>query len=131
MTVEGLKVSRSRHGLQETLDRLEVAVARYGLTIVARIDHAAAAEKAGLALRPTVVVIFGNPRGGTPLMQAVATVAIDLPLKAVVWQDEAGTTWLGYNDPVWILRRHGVVDDGSIDPMIEALAAIANEATTT
>ena len=131
MTAEGLRVSRSRHGLQETLDRLEVAVARYGLTIVARIDHGAAAEKVGLDLRPTVVVIFGNPRGGTPLMQAEPTVAIDLPLKAVVWQDEAGTTWLGYNDPVWILRRHGVVDDGSIDPMIEALAAIANEATGT
>lgn len=131
MTVEGLKVLRSRHGLQETLDRLEVAVARYGLTIVARIDHGAAAEKAGLELRPTVVVIFGNPRGGTPLMQAVPTVAIDLPLKAVVWQDEAGTTWVGYNDPLWILRRHGVVDDGSIDPMIEALAAIAGEATAT
>ena len=131
MTAEGLKVSRSRHGLQETLDRLEVAVARYGLTIIARIDHGAAAEKVGLALRPTVVVIFGNPRGGTPLMQAQPTIAIDLPLKAVVWQDEAGTTWLGYNDPVWILRRHGVADDGSIDPMIEALAAIANEATAT
>jgi uncharacterized protein (DUF302 family) len=129
VTAEGLKVSRSRHGLQETLDRLEVAVARYGLTIVARIDHGAAAEKVGLDLRPTVVVIFGNPRGGTPLMQAQPTVAIDLPLKAVVWQDEAATTWLGYNDPIWILRRHGMADDGSIDPMIEALAAIANEAT--
>jgi uncharacterized protein (DUF302 family) len=130
MTAEGLKVSRSRHGPRETLGRLEVAVARYGLTVVARIDHGAAAEKVGLELRPTVVVIFGNPRGGTPLMQAVPTVAIDLPLKALVWQDEAGTTWLGYNDPAWILRRHGGIDDGSIDPMIEALAAIANEATT-
>jgi uncharacterized protein (DUF302 family) len=131
VSAEGLKVSRSRHGLQETLDRLEGAVARYGLTIVARIDHAAAAAKAGLSLRPTVVVIFGNPRGGTPLMQAEPTIAIDLPLKALVWQDEAGTTWFGYNDPVWILRRHGAADDGSIDPMIEALAAIANEATAT
>lgn len=130
MTADGLKVSRSRHGPQETLDRLEVAVARYGLAVVARIDHGAAADKVGLHLRPTVVVIFGNPRGGTPLMQAVPTIAIDLPLKAVVWQDEAGTTWLGYNDPAWILRRHGMANDGSIDPMIEALAAIASETTT-
>lgn len=130
MTVEGLRVSRSRHGPQETLDRFEVAIARYGMTIFARIDHDAAAAKAELDLRPTVVVMFGNPRAGTPLMQAAPTIAIDLPLKAVVWQDEAGATWLGYNDPVWISRRHGLVDDGSIDLVIEALAAVASEATT-
>jgi uncharacterized protein (DUF302 family) len=130
MTVEGLRVSRSRHGPQETLDRFEVAIARYGMTIFARIDHGAAAAKAGLDLRPTVVLMFGNPRAGTPLMQMAPTIAIDLPLKAVVWQDEAGATWLGYNDPVWISRRHGVVDDGSIDLVIEALAAVASEATT-
>jgi uncharacterized protein (DUF302 family) len=131
MTVEGLRVSGSQHGLQETLDRFEVAIARYGMTMFARIDHGAAAAKAGFDLRPTVVLIFGNARAGTPLMQMVPTIAIDLPLKAVVWQDEAGATWLGYNDPVWIARRHGVVDDGSLDLVIEALAAIANEATTT
>jgi uncharacterized protein (DUF302 family) len=131
MTVEGLKVSRSRHGPQETLDRFEVAIARYGMTIFARIDHGAAAAKAGLELRPTVVLIFGNARAGTPLMQMAPTIAIDLPLKAVVWQDEANATWLGYNDPVWISRRHGLVYDGSIDLVIEGLAAIANEATTT
>ena len=130
MTVEGLRVSRSRHGPQETLARFEVAIARYGMTIFARIDHGAAATKAGLDLRPTVVVMFGNPRAGTPLMQAAPTIAIDLPLKAVVWQDEAGATWLGYNDLVWISRRHGLVDDGSIDLVIEALAAVASEATT-
>ena len=129
MTVEGLVVSRSRHGPQETLERFEVAMARYGMTTFTRIDQAAAAEKAGLYLRPTVVVIFGNPRAGTPLMQAVPTIAIDLPAKAVVWQDEAGVTWLGYNDPAWIARRHGLPDDGAVDVMIEALAAIAREAT--
>jgi uncharacterized protein (DUF302 family) len=131
VTVEGLKVSRSRHGPQETLDRFEVAMARYGMTIFARIDHGAAAAKAALELRPTVVLIFGNARAGTRLMQMVPTIAIDLPLKAVVWQDETGATWLGYNDPVWIARRHGVVDDRSIDLVIEELAAIATEATTT
>lgn len=131
MTVEGLKVSRSRHGPQETLGRFEVAIARYGMTVFARIDHGAGAAKAGLELRPTVVLIFGNARAGTPLMQMAPTIAIDLPLKALVWRDEAGATWLGYNDPVWISRRHGLVYDGSIDLVIEALAAIANEATTT
>jgi len=131
MTVEGLKVSRSHHGPQETLERFEVAIARYGMTIFARIDHGAAAEKAGLSLRPTVLVIFGNARGGTPLMQKTPTIAIDLPLKTVVWQDEAGVTWLSYNDPVWVSRRHGVVDDGSVDVVVEALAAVASEATTT
>jgi uncharacterized protein (DUF302 family) len=100
VTVEGLRVSRSRrHGPQETLDRFEVAMARYGMTIFARIDHGAAAAKAGLELRPTVVLIFGNARAGTPLMQMVPTIAIDLPLKAVVWQDEAGATWLAYGSP--------------------------------
>jgi len=92
MTVEGLKVSPSRHGPQETLDRFEVAMARYGMTVFARIDHGAAAARAGLELRPTVVLIFGNARAGTPLMQMAPTIAIDLPLKAVVWQDEAGAT---------------------------------------
>lgn len=131
MTVAGLKVSRSQHGPQETLDRFEVAIARYGMTIFARIDHGAAAEKAGLALRPTVLAIFGNARAGTPLMQAARTIAIDLPLKALVWQDEADVTWFAYNDPVWIARRHGLVGDRSIELVIEALAAIATEATTT
>ena len=131
MTVEGLKVSRSQHGPQQTLERFEVAIGRYGMTVFARIDHGAAAEKVGLKLRPTVLVIFGNARAGTPLMQAAPTIAIDLPLKALVWQDEAGATWLGYNDPLWISRRHGLVNDGAIGLVIEALAAIANEATRT
>ena len=130
MTVEGLKVSRSRHGVPETQERLEVAIARYGMTVFARVDHGAGAEKSGLVLRPTVVVMFGNPRSGTPLMQEAPTIAIDLPLRMVIWQDAEGATWLGYNDPVWIARRHGIVDDGSIDLIIEALGAIANEATT-
>src|SRR5260370_41593675 len=101
MTVEGLKVSRSRHGPQVTLDRFEVAIARYGMTIFTRIDHSAGAAKAGLELRPTVVLIFGNARAGTRLMQMVPTIAIDLPLKAVVWQDETDATSLSSKDPVW------------------------------
>ena len=132
VTAEGLKVSRSRHGPQETLDRLEVAIARYGMTIFARIDHGAAAEKAGLASASDGRRdLRQSARPARRSCKQTPTIAIDLPLKAVVWQDEAGVTWLGYNDPAWISRRHGVVDDGSVDVMIEALAAIANEATTT
>ena len=130
MTAEGLKVLPSRHGPAETLQRIEVAMARYGMTVFARVDHGAAAEKAGMKLRPTVVLLFGNPRAGTPLMQQTQTIAIDLPIKMLVWQDEQGVTRLGYNDPAWLLRRHGAPNDGSADMMTEALAAIASEATT-
>src|SRR5262252_9120037 len=101
MTPEGMATRPSNHGPKETMDRLAAAVAARGMSVMARIDHAAAAAKVGLTLRPTEVLIFGNPRGGTPLMQSVQTIGIDLPLKALVWQDETGKTWLAYNDPTW------------------------------
>jgi uncharacterized protein (DUF302 family) len=85
------------------MDWLATAVTKRGITILARIDHAGAAAKISLALRPTEVMIFGNPRASTPLMQAVQTIGIDLPLKALVWQDEGGQT---YNDPTWVAGRH-------------------------
>ncbi len=129
MTTDGLRTLQSLHGPGETLDRLEAAVTKHGMTIVARIDHAAAAEKVGLALRPTVVLVFGNPRAGTPAMQAVRTLAIDLPLKMLIWQDDKDMTWLAYNVPAWLFRRHGVVDDGTVDVMHDVLESIAGEAT--
>src|SRR3712207_8156991 len=102
------------------------------MSIVARVDHASAATKVGLELRPTEVLIFGNPRAGTPLMQAAQTVGIDLPLKVLVWQDQVGRTWLAYNDPSWLAKRHGA--DAGMDPvlaaMTEALAAVVKRATT-
>src|SRR5215467_5278363 len=107
MASDGLTTLRSDFSPEETLARLEAAVQAKGLTLFARIDHAAGAAAVGLPLRPTVVVIFGNARGGTPLMQARQTVGIDLPLKALVWQDEAHETWLSYNEPEWIAARHG------------------------
>jgi uncharacterized protein (DUF302 family) len=131
MTPEGLIVIPSRFGPKETMDRLADAVAGRGMTVLARIDHAAAATQAGMDLRATEVLIFGNPKAGTPLMQAVQTLGIDLPLKALVWQDDAGKTWLGTNDPAWLARRHGI-DAGAVPglkPMAEALAAVAKEAT--
>src|SRR3712207_4267738 len=90
MTPEGLKVAPSSYGPAETMDRLAAAVIDRGMSIVARVDHASAATKVGLELRPTEVLIFGNPRAGTPLMQAAQTIGIDLPLKALVWQDQIG-----------------------------------------
>ena len=131
MTVEGLTTCLSRHGPKETMDRLAAAVASRGMAVLARIDHAAAAAKAGMELRPTEVVLFGNPRAGTPLMQAAQTMGIDLPLKALVWQDEAGRTWLAYNDPKWLAERHdaGAGTERNLDAMTDALAAVAKEAT--
>jgi uncharacterized protein (DUF302 family) len=100
MTANGLIACISKFGPKETVDRLAAAVTTREISIMARIDHAAAAAAIGMELRPTEVLIFGNPRAGTPLMQAAQTVGIDLPLKALVWQDEGGTTWLAYNDPL-------------------------------
>ncbi len=127
MSAQGLRVLPSRHGPVETLERLEAAVTRHGMTIFSRMDHGAAAEKVGLELRPTVVVVFGNPRAGTPAMQATPTLAIDLPLRMLIWQDEKGT-WVAYNEPGWLFRRHGIADDGTADIMNDVLASIAAEA---
>jgi uncharacterized protein (DUF302 family) len=132
MTPEGMTARPSPYGPQETMDRVAAAVTSRGIGILARIDHAAAAAKVGLELRPTEVLIFGNPKAGTPLMQAAQTIGIDLPLRALVWQDAAGKTWLAYNDPQWLARRHGI-DQGTeriVGAMAAALAAIAQEATT-
>ena len=129
MTPEGLVVSASSHGPAETMQKLVAAVTAKGLAILSHIDHAAAAAKAGMELRPTDLLIFGNPKGGTPLMQANQAIGIDLPLKVLVWQDQDGTTWLGYNDPAWFCARHGVENDKVIAAMREMLAALASQAT--
>ena len=129
MSIEGLRVFKSRHDPVTTLDRAEAAIARNGMKIVARIDHGALAEAAGVALRPTVVLMFGNARAGAPTVQAAQTLAIDLPLKLLVWQDEKGETWAGYNDPAWLIRRHGIDDQAIAELMNEVLANVAGEAT--
>jgi uncharacterized protein (DUF302 family) len=130
MTAEGLVVRRSGFPARETMDRLAAAVAGHGMSVLARIDHAAAAAEVGLALVPTEVLVFGNARAGTPLMQALPTLAIDLPLKALVWQDEAGVTWLAYNDPAWLAARHGTAgeSEATLDRMADVLAAVARQA---
>lgn len=107
MQVDGLTTVPSAHSAKATIDRLESEVKSKGLTVFARIDHAAGAQAVGLALRPTELLIFGNARGGTPLMAAAPTSGIDLPLKALAWQDADGKVWLSYDEPRWIADRHG------------------------
>jgi uncharacterized protein (DUF302 family) len=127
--MEGLTTIASRFGPKETMDRLEAEISAKGMTVFARIDHAAGAAEAGLELRPTELIIFGNARGGTPLMEASQTAGIDLPLKALVWQDAAGKTWLSYNEPSWIVQRHGLgVRAEIVDKMAAALSAISRKA---
>jgi uncharacterized protein (DUF302 family) len=132
VTPDGLIVRPSSFGPEETMDRLAAAVTGHGMTVLARIDHAAAAAEVGMALPPTAVLVFGNPRAGTPLMQAAPTIAIDLPLRALVWQDEAGRTWIACNEPRWLAERHraDVGMDKILTAMTDALAAVAQEATT-
>ena len=130
MTVQGLTTIKSSHAPRETMNRLEAAVTAKGLTVFARIDHAEGASAAGLSLRPTEVLIFGNAKGGTPLMQAVQTIGIDLPLKALVWQDAAGDTWLSWNDPAWLAARHGISGAEAVASKLTAvLEDVAKTAT--
>ena len=121
--IEGLTSIRSSFGPKETMDRLEAEIRAQRMTVFARIDHAGGAALVGLKLAPTELIIFGNARGGTPLMQSVQTVGIDLPLKALVWKDAAGRTWLSYNEPNWIARRHSVAN---AEQVVNNLAAVLN-----
>jgi uncharacterized protein (DUF302 family) len=129
MTIDGLTTLPSSFGPAETMARLDAEVRAKGLTVFARIDHAAGAAAVGLGLRPTELLIFGNAKGGTPLMQAQQTIGLDLPLKALVWQDAAGETWLSYNDPRWLVRRHGADNDQGAETLAALLAALAKKAT--
>jgi uncharacterized protein (DUF302 family) len=114
------------------MNRLEAEVKAKGMTVFARIDHAAGATAAGLPLRPTEVLIFGNAKAGTPLMQSVQTIGIDLPLKALVWQNASGDTWLSYNDPAWLAQRHRLNGETQavVGMITAALDAVAKAATT-
>lgn len=121
MTDNGLITLASHHAVGETIGRLETSLNAKGMAIFARIDHAAAADGAGLQLRPTLLLIFGSPGAGTPLMQAGQTIGIDLPLKALAWEDGDGQVWLTYNDPRWLARRHGL--DARVGTVLDGMAA--------
>jgi uncharacterized protein (DUF302 family) len=130
--MEGLITIESKFGPKETQERLEAEIKAHGMSIFARIDHAGLAAEVGLPLRPTTVILFGNPRGGTPLMQAGQTIGIDLPLKALVWEDAAGKTQLSYNAPDWLAQRHGLEGvERTVAAMGETLRTVAAKAANT
>jgi uncharacterized protein (DUF302 family) len=128
---DGLIAIASRHSAHDTVERLIAALAKRSLTVFARVDHAAGAASVGLPLRPTEVVMFGNPKGGTALMQDQQTAGIDLPLKVLIWEDAAGKAWLAYNDPYWIKQRHGLgpTSAAAVEALAEVLDAIARDVT--
>ena len=128
LAADGLIVVKSPYGAEETMDRLEEIVKKRGLNVFARIDHAAGAAKIGKTLRPTQLLIFGNPKGGTPFMECAQSVGIDLPLKALVWQDASSQVWLGYNDPAFIAQRHGVAQCPVAANLRKALDGMAQAA---
>lgn len=132
MAADGLTTIRSSYGPEDTMNRFEAEVRAKGMTVFAHVDHAAGAAAVGLSLRPTDLLIFGNAKGGTPLMQSIQTIGIDLPMKALVWQDASGNTWLSYNDPSWLAKRHGLGHEveAAVSAMTAALSAMARTATT-
>ncbi len=133
MQSDGLITIESRFPVSQTIDRLADAATAAGLVVFARIDHAKGAQEAGLQLRPTELLIFGHPKGGTPLMQDQQTAGIDLPVKALAWEDETGQVWLGYNDTGWLARRHrlGAASARALAAMSSGTAKLASAAAGT
>jgi uncharacterized protein (DUF302 family) len=130
MAAEGLVSRASNYGPKETMDRLESEIRAEGMTIFARIDHAAGAAAVGLPLRPTELLIFGNAKAGTPLMQRNQAIGVDLPLRALVWQDASESTWLSYDDPSWLAQRHGLghESDATVNALFTTLNAVGGAA---
>jgi uncharacterized protein (DUF302 family) len=129
--VPGLVALKSAHGVSETVRRLESELKKADAAVLAKVDHAAAAAKIGVKLRPTIVVVFGNPRLGAPLLACSQTAGIDLPQKALVWEDERGQVWLGYNDAQYVADRHGAASCGdAVKKMAAKLRALAEAATS-
>ena len=126
----GLISVKSSHDVKATADRLENVLKQKGMNVFIRINHAAGAAKVGKELRPTELIIFGNPKVGTPLMQCSQSVAIDLPQKALIWQDDKGQAWLTYNDPNYLARRHELTGCAEVIKKVEkALSNFAKAAT--
>lgn len=127
---DGLIRVQSSHGVTATIDRLESALNTKGMTVFTRISHSDGAKKAGLELRPTELLIFGNPKAGTPLMLCSQTAALDLPQKALAYEDAGGRVWLVYNDPAWLAARHNISACGNaVSKISAALAGFASTAT--
>lgn len=131
VVAQGLISIKSTNGnVKEVTDRFEVALKEKGLTLINRINHAQNAAKVGFTLKPMTLLIFGNPKVGTPLMQCNPLVAIDLPQKALIWEDEAGQVWITYNDPQYLATRHEISEScaENIAKVTNALSSIANKA---
>ena len=127
-SIPGFISKLSPHSVPETIQRLSALLKSKGVAIFALIDHSSEAEKAGLKMRPTQLLIFGNPKGGTPLMLAAPSTAIDLPLKALVWEDADGKAWLSHNSPDYLQQRHGFPADlekniAAIEPLLAQVVA--------
>ncbi len=125
---DGLVALKSSLSARDTMDKLEAVAKQRGMTVFARVDHAAGAAKVGKTLRPTEVLVFGNPQGGTPLMECAQAFGIDLPQKALVWEDEKGQVWLGYNDPAHLARRHAAEQCPALGAAAKGLAGLAEAA---
>ncbi len=126
----GIIKIKSTHSVTETINKLEAVLTKKGMTIFKRVDHTAGAKKVGLQLRPTELLIFGNPKVGTPLMQCSQTAALDLPQKALAYKDKNGQVWLVYNDPAYMAKRHDLKNcDAAVQKVTNALAKFASMAT--
>ena len=124
---QGIVRIRSYYPVAETINRLESLLRERGIMVFARIDFSGDAARAGLTMRTEQMLIFGNPKAGTPLMVAAPTAGLDLPLKALVWEDTDGSTWIAYNDPGYVVKRHGLaptlsVNLGAVVPLLERAA---------
>jgi uncharacterized protein (DUF302 family) len=133
MSVPGLISIASQHSVKDSLDRLEARLKSKSITVFARIDHSGGAVAVGMALRPTELLIFGHPKAGTPLMQAAQTAGIDLPLKVLAWQDQAGKVWLSYNDMNWLAQRHQLIPgaEAAVGALAAAIASLCAAAAGT
>ena len=129
--MKGLISIQSRYSVKETIDRLASIVESKGLTVFIRIDHSENARKQGLELRPTELIIFGNPNVGTGIMQDKQTSGIDLPMRALAWQDEVGSVWLAYNDVKWLADRHNLTSKSNaiLKAIEEGMTLVGNMAT--
>lgn len=130
--MKGLITIQSNHSVKETIDKMAAIVESKGMTVFSRIDHAGNAAEAGLTLRPTELIIFGNPNAGTVLMQDKQTAGIDLPVKALAWEDEEGLVWLTYNDTEWLAYRHDLRENSEtvLNAINEGMKLVTSAATS-